>query len=145
MGLEIDYTQPYITQQEYLMTKGVDLNIEIQDDDNHSNKVYRFIKDMTDFVLDYLAKEYACNELNRLTHEFSDLAEFRRKRFHFGMLEQIEYVLNNGLIHLDAGINRETGAIMDFSQLVIGSSAMRQFQLGAFCNIQRVGVDINED
>ena len=144
MANEIDYTQPYITQNEYLIAKGIDLNIELQDDDNHSNKVYRFIKDMTDFVMDYLAKEYACNELNRLISNFSDLAEFRRKRFHFGMIEQIEYVLNNGLIQLDAGINRDTGSITDFSHLVIGSSALRQFQLGAFCNIERVGA-VEED
>ena len=145
MAYEIDYTQPYVTQQEYLIAKGIDLNIEIQDDDNKSNKVFRFIKDLTDFVMDYLAKEYACNELNRLISNFSDLKEFRRKRFHYGMLEQIEYVLNNGLIHLDSGINRETGQIMDFSNIVIGSSALRQFQLGAFCNIERVGVVGEED
>ena len=143
--MEYDYTSPYITKEEYLNEKGVNLSIEVQDDDNKSNKVYRFIKDITNFVMDYLAKEYACNELNRLTSNFSELAEFRRKRFHFGMLEQIEYVLNNGLIQLDSGINRETGAIMDFSHLVIGSSAMRQFQLGAFCNIRRVGVVGEED
>lgn len=145
MSREIDYTQPYITKEEYLSAKGINLDVEIQDDDNISNKVQRFIKDITDFVMDYLAKEYACNEINRLTSNFADLAEWRRKRFHFGMLEQIEYVLNNGLVHLDSGINREINSIIDFSNLVIGSSAMRQFQLGAFCNIQRVGAIEEED
>ena len=134
-----DYTTPYISAEEYLIEKGVDLNTELQDDDNKSNKVNRFIKDITNFVLDYLTKEYLCNELNRLNSDFSDLAEWRRKRFHFGMLEQIEYVLNNGLVQIDAGINRATGQIMDFSNIQISTSAMRQFQLGAFCNIQRIG------
>ena len=134
-----DYTTPYISVEEYLIEKGVDLNTELQDDDNKSNKVNRFIKDITNFVLDYLTKEYLCNELNRLNSDFSDLAEWRRKRFHFGMLEQIEYVLNNGLVQIDAGINRATGQIMDFSNIQISTSAMRQFQLGAFCNIQRIG------
>lgn len=134
-----DYTTPYISVEEYLIEKGVDLNTELQDDDNKSNKVNRFIKDITNFVLDYLTKEYLCNELNRLNSDFSDLAEWRRKRFHFGMLEQIEYVLNNGLVQIDAGINRTTGQIMDFSNIQISTSAMRQFQLGAFCNIQRIG------
>lgn len=145
MANEIDYTKPYVTKDEYLMAKGIDLGVEIQDDDNPSNKVNRFIKDLTDFVLDYLTKEYACSELNRLNSNFADLAEWRRKRFHFGMLEQIEYVLNNGLVHLDSGINREAGSIIDFSNLVIGTSAMRQFQLGAFCNVQRVGVVKGDD
>lgn len=131
-----DYTKPYITREEYLEEKGVDLAVEIQDDDNKSNKVNRFIKDMTHFVMDYLLGEYGCNELNRLSEKFEDLEEHRRQRFHFGMMEQIEYVLSNGLIHLNAGINAETGAITDYSHLVIGSSAMRQFKLGSFCNIQ---------
>lgn len=131
-----DYTKPYITREEYLYEKGVDLSIELQNDDNNSNKVDRFIKDITNFVMDYLLGEYGCNEMNRLSFKFEDLEEHRRQRFHFGMMEQIEYVLNNGLIHLNAGINAETGAITDYSHLVISPSAMRQFKLGSFCNIQ---------
>lgn len=132
-----DYSQPYVTPEEYLEVKGVDLNIELQDDDNNSNKVSRFITDLTNFVLDHLVMEYNCNELNRQSHNFEDLAEFRRVRFHYGMLEQIEYVLNNGLIQLDSGINRETGSITDFSAVVIGPSALKQFRLGGFCNKQQ--------
>ena len=140
---QIDYTKPYVSKDEYLESKGVDLAIELQDDDNKSNKVNRFIRDLTDFVIDFLVNEYACNELNLIIHEFSELAEFRRKRFHLGMLDQIEYVLNNGLIHMDSGINKETGAIIDYSGLYIGSSALRQFQLGAFCNLQNGNVSFS--
>ena len=133
----IDYNQPYITKEEYLKFKGVDLSTELQNNDNHSNKVNRFIQDITNYVMDWLVKNYACNELNREIHNFSDLKEFRRKRFHYGMLEQIEYVLNNGLLHQDSGVNTETGQIMDFSKVVISPSALNQFRLGAFCNIER--------
>ena len=136
-----DYSQPYVTLEEYLEVKGVDLSVELQDDDNASNKVNRFIQDLTNYVLDHLVSEYGCNELNRQIYEFEDLAEFRRKRFHYGMLEQIEYVLNNGLIHLDSGINRETGSIIDFSAIVIGQSALKQFKLGGFCNLQEKSVN----
>ena len=139
MANEIDYTTPYVTKDEYLMEKGVNLTIELQDDDNKSNKVYRFIKDMTNFVLNYLVTNYACNELNLLINDFADLKEFRRKRFHRGMIEQIDYILNNGLIHLDSGIDKNTGAILDFSNVTIGQSAMLEFKLGAFCNINGVG------
>ena len=136
---EIDYSVPYITSREYLIKKGIDLHTEIQDDDNKSNKVKRFIEDVTNFVLDYLVMNYACNELNRLTSDFSKLPEWRRKRFHFGMLEQIEYVLNNGLIHTDAGVNRELNTILDMERIQISTSAMREFKLGAFANIKTVG------
>ncbi len=136
---EINYSSPYISEREYLLKKGVDLKAELQDDDNKSNKVKRFIEDITNFVLDYLTKEYACNELNRLTSDFSQLAEWRRKRFHFGMLEQIEYVLDNGLIHTDSGVNRDLNTILDMERIQISTSAMREFKLGAFANIQTVG------
>lgn len=133
----VDYTQPYVDNDEYLAAKGVNLSLEIQDDDNKSNKVNRFVKDLTDFVRNELVKEYCDNDLNENVTDFSSLPEWRRKRFHLGMIEQIEYELNNGLIHQDSGINRETGQIMDYSNVIICRSAKTQFWLGAFCNIKR--------
>lgn len=129
----IDYTQPYVNNDEYLAAKGINLQIEIQDNDNISNKVNRFITDLTDWVIDELIHEYGVTELR----DFSSLAEFRRVYFHKGMLEQIEYVLSNGLISLDSGINKATGMIMDFSNLRIGRNAFVKFRLGAFCNVPR--------
>jgi len=139
MANEIDYTQPYVSQEEYLQAKGVDLAEELQNNDRHPNKVERFVKDLTNFVMDRLLAEYKCNELNRLTHDFSELKEWRRKRFHYGMIEEIEYVLNNGLLHQDSGVNVETGQILDFSNVVLSQSAKDQFFLGAFMSIGRIG------
>lgn len=134
---QIDYSQPYISNEEFLRCKGVDLNVELQNNDRHTDKVNRFIRDLTDFVMGWLMKNYGCNELNLLEHEFSELPHFRRVRFHFGMIEQVEYVLNNGLIHQDSGINPDTGAITDYSNVVISKSAFDQFFFGGFCNIER--------
>lgn len=137
MENEIDYTTPYVTREEYLKAKGIDLQIELQDDDNKSNKVDRFIKDITNFIMNQLVKKYGDNDLNRNVTDFSSLAEFRRKRFHEGMIEEIEYVLNNGLLHQDSGISKETGQILDYSNIIISKSAHDAFWLGAFCNIRR--------
>lgn len=133
----IDYTKPYVSRDEYLAAKGIDLAIELQDDDNKSNKVERFIKDLTNFIMNELVKRYADNSLNRNVTDFSTLAEFRRKRFHEGMIEEIEYVLNNGLLHQDSGVNQETGQILDYSNVIISESAYNAFWLGGFCNIPR--------
>lgn len=138
-NVPIDYEQPYITRDEYLQAKGVDLEVEIQTNDNPSAKVETFVKDLTHFVMDYLVHQYQCNDLNRTLHDFSELKEFRRKRFHYGMIEQIEYVLNNGLIHQDSGINSSTGMVIDYSNLILSKSAFNQFRLGAFCNIKTEG------
>ena len=133
----IDYTQPYVSRDEYLEAKGVDLQEEIQDNDNKSNKVATFVKDLTNFIMGELVKRYICNDLNTNVSEFSSLVEFRRKRFHKGMIEQIEYVLNNGLLHQDSGVNQETGIILDYSNIIISDSAFNEFWLGGFCNIPR--------
>lgn len=136
--MTIDYTTPYISREEYLNAKGIDLAIELYDnDDGPTNKVDRFIKDITNFVMDYLFETYQTKDMDRYNSDFSSLQEFRRKRFHDGMIEQINYVLNNGLIHLDAGINADTGTITDFSKIDINRTALRCFHLGAFCNVKR--------
>ena len=64
MANNIDYTQPYVSADEYLQAKGVNLEIELQDDDNQSNKVNRFIKDLTDYIRNELVREYGDNDLN---------------------------------------------------------------------------------
>lgn len=133
----IDYTQPYVSRDEYLQAKGIDLNNELQDNDNKSNKVATFVKDITNFIMGELVKQYICNDLNSNVSEFSSLAEFRRKRFHQGMIEEIEYILNNGLLHQDSGVNQETGIIIDYSNVIISRSAYNEFWLGGFCNIPR--------
>ena len=127
----------YITLDEYKIAKGVDLSLELKDDDNASNKVNRFIKDITDWCCNYLITTYAVNELNEDLHDFNKLSEFRQKRFRKGVIEQIEYVLSEGLVDLQTGINETTGQILDYSHIVLGHSAYREFFLGAFCNIGR--------
>ncbi len=128
--------EKYITADDYLHAKGIDLKIEIQDDDNKSHKVDRFIRDITDWCCNYLITTYCVNELNEDLHDFSELAEFRQKRFRKGVIEQIEYVLSEGLVDLQTGINQTTGQVLDYSNIVLGHSAYREFRLGAFCNIE---------
>ena len=111
--------EKYITRDDYLTKKGIDLNIEIQDDDNASRKVTRFIEDITDWIIDLLVHKYGANELRH----WNELSEWRQKRF------------RDGVISLDSGINKDTGMINDYSRLFIAPNAYRKFFLGAFCNI----------
>lgn len=141
----LDIQSKYITADDYKLAKGVDLNLELQDDDNKSNKVNRFIQDITNWCCRYLASKYGVNELNpNLEDQWLKLATFRRTQFKLGVIEQIEYVLNNGLISVDAGISKETGQILDYSRIVLGQNAWNCFWLGAFCNIKREG-SVNYD
>ena len=136
----LDITTKYITADDYKNIKGVDLSIELQDDDNASNKVNRFIKDITDWCCRHLSQKYGINELNpNLEDQWLKLPSFRRNQFKLGVIEQIEYVLNNGLVSVDAGISKETGQILDYSRVVLGQNAYNCFWLGAFCNIKTAG------
>lgn len=123
----------YITENDYLMAKGKKLSIELQDDDNISNKVPRFIKEITDWCVDYISFIYANNDIK----DFDNLADFRKQRFIKGVIEQIEYVLDNGFINKDAGINNELGTILNTSGLELGYNARIQFKLGAFLELAR--------
>lgn len=124
----------YITKKEYLEAKGIDLELEIQNDDNHSNKVNRLIHEVTDWCVEYLVMHYDCNEL---LGAFDNLADFRKNYFKQGVIEQIEYILNNGLLMQDSGLNRELGSIIDISRIELSRSAYKKFFMGAFCNIVR--------
>lgn len=123
----------YISKEEYLEAKGVDLDIELQDDDSHSNKVARFIHEATEYCINYLLLNYCANDLLA----FQQLKEFRQERFRKGVMEQIDYILNNGWVMKDAGINSATGMIMDLSKVQMSQLALNEFKLGAFCNIER--------
>lgn len=128
----------YIDKDDYLQAKGVNLEIELQNDDNQSNKVTRFIHEVTDWCCLKLALDYQCNDLNpNLEDKWDTLPEFRRNDFRKGVIEQIQYMLDNGLISKNSGINPATGVVVDYSSLEIGSDAHKWFHLGAFENIPR--------
>lgn len=121
----------YITADEYKTAKGIDLHAELQDDDDRSHKVERFIKDTTDWCVDYLVAEYGAYELL----EFDALSETRQTYFKKGVMEQIQYILNNGLIEQNSGFNEQTGQIAKLDSLALGKTAYRLFHLGGFANI----------
>lgn len=131
------YDSKYIDRDDYLEEKGIDLSIELQDDDNNSNKVERFIKEVTDWCCVKLAFDYCCNELNpNLPNQYNSFKDFRKRAFRMGVIEQIQYILDNGLISKNSGINSVSGYVIDYSKLELGSDALKWFRSGAFCNIE---------
>lgn len=126
--------EKYITKEDYLEEKGINLEIELQDDDNHSNKVHRFIREVTNWCRDYLVVHYCANEL---LQAFSMLPEWRQERFRAGCMAQMEYVLNEGYISKNSGINAELGTITNLTGVELSREAYQEFFLGGFCNIER--------
>lgn len=122
----------YITENDYLQAKNIKLSLELQNGDNESRKVEQFIHETTEWCIEYLALNYCANELMN----FQALKEFRQKYFREGVIEQIEYILNNGWLNKDSGINQATGTILNLAQVELSPNAFKKFRLGAFCNIE---------
>ena len=131
--------EKYITNDDYLKAKGINLEVELQDDDNKSNKVTRFIHEVTDWLTDYVVRVYACNDINEAFNPngWDNLPEFRQKFFRMAVIEQIEYILNNGLISVNSGINQNLGIVVDYTAVELSHNAYNKLFLGAFCNIRK--------
>lgn len=130
------YESKYIDRDDYLQAKGIDLQIELQNNDNQSDKVARFIKEVTDWCCIKLTMQYGSNDLNpNLEDKWESFKPFRKMRFREGVIEQIEYILNNGAISQNSGINPNTGLVFDYSKLDLGRNAETRFWQGGFANI----------
>lgn len=131
--------EKYITDQEYRQAKGVNLQIELHDLDDASNKCPRFIKEVTDWCIDYLRDNFRAYELDLWPDQGDPtdpiLTDKRQRLFREGVIEQIQYILENGYIGQNAGINTDTGFITDFTRVELSRSAKRKFHLAGFCNI----------
>ena len=67
--------------------------------------------------------------------DFNNLSVDRKKLFQEGVIEQIEYILNNGWLNKDSGVPSQFGTIIDYSKIVLSPNAQTNFFLAGFCNI----------
>jgi len=131
--------QKYITKEEYKAAKGVDLDIELLEDDDSTNKADRFIRQWTDWCADYLISEYRASILEEWPISGEPcprlLTEERQRLFREGCIEQMEYILSNGDVTKSSGINREIGTVSDYKGVELCRAAARKFRLAGFMNI----------
>lgn len=122
---------PKIENEDVIKALGINLEFELMQDDEPSNKVKRFIDDVSDWCYDYLRRYYSLND------DIGELATWRQDYFKQGVIKQIEYVLRNGKVSIDNGFIRATGLLVDLSNVQLAPDAKTKFFLGAFCNIRR--------
>lgn len=122
----------YITAQDFLEYTGIDLNIELKDDDNPSNKVnaflYRIENRMSNFIASFFYKD-----IDSLFLKFTD---FQKLHYKFALIEQALYVLKNGDISVDSGYDFESNKVVvkkeDIENRIIG--------LNAKAELMRIGI-----
>lgn len=131
--------EKYITKSEYRDAKGVDLDIELHDLDDGSNKSARFIKQVTDWCESHLKEKYRAFDLDYWPDKGDPtdaiLTEKRQRLFREGVMDQIEYILSNGNLVQHAGLNLQTGLISDIESIDLSRSAKAKFYLAGLCNI----------
>lgn len=99
------------TEEEFKMVTGTDLSIRLDDDDDSSNKVKRFINDIG-YIIKRIVMEYSFRDLVLYKDELyyngvliND--EYIIKNIKLAAIEQAVYVLVNGDLSLRSGIGIE--------------------------------------
>ena len=97
----------YITKDDFKQYFGIDLDIELKDDDNPSNKSNAFLKRIEDRMEVFLNSHFFKNITDLYPH-FSNEQKYHYK---LALLEQAYYVFKNGDISTDSGYDPERGII----------------------------------
>lgn len=120
----------YVTSDDVLRKLGINLRLELRNDDDPDNKVSRFLDDIEDWCYTRLRIDYNLNT------PLADIMAITWKAdlFKAGVIKQIQYVLRNGRISIDSGFIRETSLIINLSSVLMSRDALDKFMLAGLCN-----------
>lgn len=97
----------YITADEFREYTGIDLEEELRDTSNASNKVAAFLKRIEDRMETFL-NAHLFKNVSELYPAFSDAQKYHYK---LALIEQAYYVFKNGDISTDSGYDPDRGII----------------------------------
>ena len=103
----------YVVADDFKAYFGIDLAVELPDDDNPSNKVESFLLRTENRIVVYLNSQY----YRKIEEEFPRFTDYQKEHFKYALLEQAYYVLRNGDISTDSGYDPEKGEIMNAERL----------------------------
>lgn len=123
----------YITADDFKMYFGIDLDVELKDDDNPSNKVNAFLVRIENRVEAYLNGAFYRN----VEMEYPTFTDYQKKHYKLALLEQAYYVLTQGDISVDSGYSQDEGVKISrkhIDEIKIGSNAKDELLLcGVWC------------
>ena len=97
----------YITADEFTEYFGINLEAELRDTANPSNKVNAFLKRVEDRMEVFLNAHF----FKRVSDEWPEFTDFQKEHYKLALLEQAYYVFKNGDISSDSGYEPERGII----------------------------------
>lgn len=97
----------YITADEFRQYTGVDLEAELKDTANPSDKVNAFLRRVEDRMETYLNAHF----FKRVTDHWPCFSEEQKRHYKLALIEQAYYVFKNGDISADSGYDPEKGIV----------------------------------
>lgn len=107
------FKSQYITADDIKNYAGIDLNYELHDDDNPSNKVNAFLFRLETRMRSYLDANYH-QDIDRL---YPTLSEHQKEHYKLALIEQAIYIVRNSDISVDSGYDPSVGIVADRGKL----------------------------
>lgn len=99
----------FVNAEDYFNLTGIDLNYQLRANENESNKVNCFLRDVEDTLLTRLDIMF-CRKV--IWDRWDRLTEEQRESIQMAILKQVEYTIRNGDLFTDSGYDVEKGEII---------------------------------
>ena len=123
----------YITADEFREYTGVDLEAELRDTSNPSNKVNAFLKRIEDRMEVFMNTHFFKN----VQEEWPCFTDFQKEHYKLALIEQAYYVFKNGDIYSDSGYDPDKGIVASkhaLSEITIAPAAKDHLRMtGLWC------------
>lgn len=136
MSYDLTYSENITTNEDLLHYKGINLNVDStnQINDVGDNPAARQINDVEEWLIAYINENFAFDG------DRQDLSEYQKKYFIKAVCEQIDYILDNGDVRGMAGLNAETGVVIDSKMIAskeLAPSAYKCLRMCGLANLRR--------
>lgn len=125
-------TEPrFVSPDDFYNYWGVDLNAELRDNDNVSNKANIFLMVVEDRLMSWIDANTFRNV------DWEELSGFQLEEFQKAILTQAMYMFRNSDISLDSGYDPEKGIVAskeDLDKILISQSAINFLKTAGLCN-----------
>lgn len=118
----------FITLDEFKEYTGIDLAVQMKDDDSPSNTAEAFLLRNTERLEAYLESEY----FRSPDREFGCMSNYQKYHYKLALIEQSLYIFKNGDISVDSGYEPESGVKVSagyLSDITLSMNAKRELML----------------
>ena len=128
--MDYEFKPKYYNADEFKTYTGIDLSLELGDDDNPSNKVNSFLARVENRVKVYLASHFN-SDVDRFYELMSD---YQKLHFKYALIEQALYIIKNGDISVLSGVQNGRVSLSRNEQqrVIICENAVNELRL---CNL----------